>query len=648
MKERALGPEAALPEPARGSWRRRLPVGAEVQPGGGVHFRVWAPRCRQVEVLCERLAKEEGGPQLLVPLTPEADGYYAGFVPQAGPGTWYRYRLEGNGLFPDPASRYQPQGPHGPSEVVDPDAFVWHDAHWPGVSRRGQVLYELHIGTFTPEGTWEAACRHLAELADLGVTVIEIMPVAEFPGRFGWGYDGVALFAPYHGYGSPEDFRRFVDRAHALGLGVILDVVYNHLGPDGCYLGQFAEAYYHPQHRTEWGDTFNFDGPDSGPVREFILANAAYWITEYHLDGLRLDATHSIQDTSPEHILAAVARRVRQAAGRRATFLVAENDRRDTRLLRSSAEGGCGLDALWNDDFHHAALVAATGRREAYLTAYRGHAQEILSCARWGVLYQGQYHCWRRRRWGTPAGRLPPEALIHYLENHDQLANTRAGRRLHTLLSPGRLRALTAWLLLGPQTPLLFQGQEFAASAAFHYFADHHPDLASAVAQGRRQLFQQFPSLATPAMQARLPDPAAEKTFQSCKLDFSERQRPGHAELYALHRDLLHLRRRDPVLSGRQQRQIEGAVLSDQAVLLRYLTEDGQDRLLLFNWGADLALEALAEPLLAPPPEKRWQLLWSSEDPSYGGRGMPPLEDDGPHHLLAETTLLLVPCSSAP
>src|SRR5262249_12617616 len=320
--------------------KRRLPVGAEVQPEGGVHFRVWVPRRRAVSVVLE------GGPGagVEVVLTDERDGYFSGRSEAAVPGPRYRSLLDrGPTLYPDPASRCQPDGPHGPSQVVDPTAFRWTDGAWRGCGVEGQVIYEMHVGTFTREGTWAAAQRELPALSDLGVTVLEVMPVADFPGRFGWGYDGVNLYAPTRLYGTPDDFRRFVDRAHALGLGVILDVVYNHLGPDGCYLREFSPAYFTERYKNEWGEALNFDGPDAGPVREYFVTNAGYWINEFHLDGLRLDATQQIFDNSPENVLAALGRRVREAANGRATLIVAENELQQAKLVRPPEQDGYGL-----------------------------------------------------------------------------------------------------------------------------------------------------------------------------------------------------------------------------------------------------------------------------------------------------------------
>jgi maltooligosyltrehalose trehalohydrolase len=465
------------------------------------------------------------------------------------------------------------------------------------------------------------------------------MPVADFPGKFGWGYDGVDLFAPTRLYGAPDDFRGFVDRAHGLGIAVILDVVYNHLGPDGNYLRCFSKSYFTDRYANEWGDAVNFDGPDSGPVREFFVANAGYWIEEYHLDGLRLDATQQIFDASDEHVIAAIARRVRAAASGRRTFVVGENEPQHSRLVRPGSAGGFGLDALWNDDFHHSAVVALTGRREAYYTDYLGAPREFVAAAKHGFLYQGQHYLWQGKRRGKPALDLPAESLVIYLQNHDQVANSAAGLRGHQLTSPGRWRAMTAWLLLAPGIPMLLQGQEFAASTPFLYFADHRRDLAAAVRDGRREFLGQFPSIASPDAAARLADPSDPETFRRCILDFSERRK--HAPAYALHRDLLRLRRTDPVLGTRPAR-VDGAAIGERAWLLRYFGEAG-DRVLLVNLGADLTLAPMPEPLLAPPDDQSWHIAWSSEWPCYGGAGVPALYRGGSLHLPGESAMVLLP-----
>lgn len=629
---------------ARKSIARRLPVGADVQPGGGVHFRVWAPKCKQVAVSFD---DKEGPPAdhkpVVVELGAEGDGYFSGLVPQAAPGMMYRYRLDGAGAYPDPVSRFQPQGPHGPSQIVDSGKFAWTDHDWQGVTAKGQVLYEMHVGTFTKEGTWAAATRELPELAEAGITVLEVMPVADFPGRFGWGYDGVNLFAPTRLYGTPDEFRRFVDAAHAAGIGVILDVVYNHLGPDGNFLWQFAPDYFSNRYENEWGDAINFDGDNCAPVREFFLGNAGYWIDEFHLDGLRLDATQQIFDDSKEHILAAITKKVRQTAGKRSTYLVAENEPQDTRIVRPLDQDGFGMDALWNDDFHHSAMVALTGRSDAYYTDYRGTPQEFVAASKWGYLYQGQWYSWQKKRRGTPGLDLPPTAFIQFTQNHDQLANSGRGQRCQELSSPSRYRAMNALLLLAPATPMLFQGQEFAASTPFFYFADHKDELAKVVAAGRTKFLSQFRTLATPEMQARLPDPSDPTTFTRCKLDLTERRK--HAEEYALHKDLLRLRREDPVLSAQRRFGLDGAVLAEDAFVLRFFgTQHGDDRLLVINFGRDVRLNPAPEPLLAPPENMLWEVVWSSENPRYGGMTTPPLESpEFNWHIQGEAAVLLKP-----
>jgi maltooligosyltrehalose trehalohydrolase len=618
---------------------RRMPVGAEAV-AGRVHFRVWAPRARRVEVLLD----DAGGRTVLAP---EHSGYFSGYVAHAAPGTRYRYLLDGEGPFPDPASRFQPDGPHGPSEVIDPDAFEWSDRGWDGVEPDRRVIYELHVGTFTREGTWDAAARELPRLADLGVTVVEMMPVADFPGRFGWGYDGVNLFAPTRLYGTPDDLRRFVDRAHAAGIAVILDVVYNHLGPDGNYLGSFSDAYFTDRYQTDWGQPFNVDGDDSAAVREYLLANAAYWIREFHMDGLRLDATQSIFDAAegPAHIIAAVARAARDAAGGRSCYLVGENEPQDVIHVRAQTEGGYGLDALWNDDWHHSAIVALTGRNEAYYSDHLGVPQEFVSAAKYGYLYQGQHYHWQRQRRGTPGLRLRAECFVNFLQNHDQVANSMRGDRIHRLAAPGQLRTLTALLLLGPATPMLFQGQEFGASAPFLYFADHRAELADAVYRGRRNFLEQFPSIAQPQLMEEIDDPADPATFERCRLDHSERNTNAH--FYRLHCDLLRLRHDDETFRGRAPGGIDGAVLGGEAFVLRWFgaaADGSQDRLLIVNLGREMNFSPAPEPLIAPPAQCRWRAVWSSEDPRYGGLGHPPPEDDdGSWRIPGQCAVVLVP-----
>jgi maltooligosyltrehalose trehalohydrolase len=619
---------------------RQLPIGTELT-ADGAHFRVWAPECRSVRVEFE--SSQARSP---LELAPDEPGYFSGLASDAAAGDRYRLRLDGgNELWPDPASRFQAEGPEGASELIDPSGFIWDDSDWPGASIAGQVFYEMHVGTFTSEGTWPAAARQLPELARLGITVVELMPVAEFPGKFGWSYDGANQFAPTHLYGSPDDFRRFVDEAHRCRIAVILDVVYNHLGAIGeRLLRPFSAAYFSRSHKNDWGSAINFDGDECGPVREFFLANVRHWIVEYHLDGLRIDATQAFHDRSKSHILRDLAQEARSAAGGRKIIVAGESEPQRAELLRSADVGGCELDALANDDFHHAAMVRLTGRREAYYSDYEGSAEEFIACAKWGYLFQGQRYAWQDNPRGTPALDVKAERFINFLQNHDQLANSPTGLRAHELTSRGRFRAMTALFLLAPQTPMLFQGQEFAASSPFFYFNDCAAGDAGEVARGRAKFLSQFPSYALPEVQAHLPAPSDPDLFRRCKLDFGERQR--HAQVYALHLDLLRLRREDPVLRQHDAARIHGATLGPDAFLLRFLPEDPEvvsTRLLIVNFGPDLRRESISQPLIAPPNRTRWNILWSSEDSRYGGTGTPPLETPKGWQIPGETAVVLHP-----
>lgn len=597
---------------------RRLPIGAELL-ADGAHVRVWAPGHRKVTLVVE--SGTRSGPREVV-LDREPGGYHAAGVPGLVAGARYRFRLgDDPALLADPASRFQPDGPFGPSQIVDPHAFAWSDERWTGIAPERHVLYEMHLGTFTAEGTWRAASAWLGYLADLGITTLEIMPVADYAGRHGWGYDGVNLFAPCRRYGTPDDMRRFVDRAHSVGLAVILDVVYNHFGPAGNQLPAWSSAYQSDR-AGEWGATFNFDGQHSAAVRELVCCNAGYWVDEFHLDGLRIDATQAIDDRSPEHILAGIARAARAAGGTRRIFLVGENEPQDVRLLAPPI----GLDALWNDDFHHTARVAATGVIEGYLHDYRGTPQELVSTVKRGFLYQGQIYPWQRKSRGTSTRGVPRSRLVNFLENHDQVANIGFGERLCSLADPGTLRALTAVLLLAPGLPMLFQGQEHASIEPWRFFADHGNALGAAVRDGRAEFVAQFARLATPESQAQLAaiaDPTVEATFRSCVIDPRHR-RLDHPRV-ALHRDLLRLRRDDPAFTDPRPEAVDGAVLSDRGFALRYQQPDPLgDRLVLVNLGPTLVAGSVPEPLVAPPAGTGWRLLWSSEDPRYGGHGTSP------------------------
>ncbi len=580
---------------------------------GVARFRVWAPNVQRVEVVFEAPDARR------VPMTRQADGHHIAKMDDVAAGALYRYSLDGRGPFPDPASRYQPQGPHGPSMVVDASSYAWRDAGWRGASMRGQVIYEMHVGAFTRTGTLDAAAHNLAYLADVGVTMIEVMPIAEFPGRFNWGYDGVSLYAPYHHYGDYDALKRFVDAAHATGLAVILDVVYNHFGPDGAYHREFSPHYFTDRYANDWGDALNFDGAHSGPVRELVVDNACYWIRDFHLDGLRLDATQSIRDASERHVLGELSRRARAAAGERRIVLVAENEPQDVRCLADVASGGFGLDAMWNDDYHHAARVALTGSRDGYLHDYEGSPQEFVSTIKRCLLYQGQTYRWQKNRRGTRVRDEPAASFVHFIQNHDQVANTLRGERCTVNASPALVRTLTALTLLGPQTPMLFMGQEAGASEPFPFFADHDGELSARVRDGRREFLRQFAAYAGAAAQAAVPDPSDAATFEAAKLDIGEhcRERP----MYKLHRDLLRLRRDEPAIRAQARQSIDGAVLGDRAFVLRWF-EPAPDLLLVVNLGTQRLAITGSEPLLACAGDEQWNVAWSSEDPRYGGAGI--------------------------
>jgi maltooligosyltrehalose trehalohydrolase len=622
--------------------KRRYPIGAELIADNQTHFRVWAPKAKQVDLVLEENATKDSG-RTLHALDIEEGGYFSGAA-KAGAGDRYRFRVNNN-FYPDPASRFQPDGPHGSSCIVDPTRFQWSDAKWPGpagAGLKGQVIYEMHVGTFTKEGTWRAASQQLEELARIGITLIEMMPVADFPGKFGWGYDGVDLFAPSHLYGTPDDLRAFTDCAHSLGLGVILDVVYNHFGPDGNYLGGFSDDYLIRGNENEWGDSINFDDRNSGPVREFFITNGRYWIEEFHFDGFRFDALHAVRDRSNEYIIGEVGRAARKAAGARSIILIAENDRQEARMVRPRSEGGDDLDGMWNDDFHHSAVVALTNRKEAYYDDYRGSPQEFISAAKYGFLYQGQALSWRKASRGSSAFDIPPEAFVCFIENHDQIANTGPGERIRFQTSPARYRAMTALLLLGPWIPLLFQGEEFGASSPFMFFADiGDASVHDAIRKGRAEWLAPFLSLSEEEALKTLPAPDDPKVFARCKLDFSDRQK--NRALYDLHIDLLKLRREDSRFRQHTPGSIDGAVLGTTSFVLRYFSKEDDDRLLLVNFGERQVVHPASEPLLAPPAGYRWEMLWMSESPRYGGTGTTAIASEKQWFLPAESAVALRP-----
>jgi len=505
-------------------------------------FRVWAPGRRQVEVVLSC------GPR--VPMRPNDSGagfggWWAVSVAGAGPGSDYAFSLDGGPPRPDPRSAFQPQGIHGPSRVVDHAAFAWSDAGWRGVPLAGSVLYECHVGTFSSAGTFDGAIEHLRHLADLGVDAIELMPVAEFSGGRGWGYDGVDLFAPHHAYGGPDALKRLIDAAHACGLGVVMDVVYNHLGPAGNYLPEFG-PYFSAQHRTNWGEAVNFDGPGSDEVRRFVIDNALMWLRDYHCDGLRLDAVHAIVDHSATHILEELAVEVAALAAHagRPLFLVAESDLNDPRFVRSRDAGGYGLGAAWADEWHHALHATLTGDTSGYYADF-GPLPLLAKALRQAWVYDGTYSRYRQRVFGRPPAGLDGSQFVVATQNHDQVGNRAAGERSSVLMSDGRLRVAAALLLTSPFVPLLFQGEEWGAATPFQYFTGHEdPGLGAAVSQGRRGEFAAFgwdP--------ADVPDPQDPATFERSRLDWAETHSQRHASLLAWYRRLIALRRQVPALT---------------------------------------------------------------------------------------------------
>ena len=552
-----------------------MTLGALPLPDGrGVRFRVWAPSARSVVLHIRRAQLPAVSFQLAAAGDPlaassqlDAEGWKppgswtaeagrrlnAGcwelVVPDARPGDRYAYAVDGRDPLPDPASRFQPDGVHAWSEIVDPGAFGWTDVHWRGLDPRRAVIYELHVGTFTPEGTFAAATAKLPLLRDLGITAVELMPVADFAGRRNWGYDGVALFAPARAYGRPDDLRALVDAAHGLGLAVLIDVVYNHLGPEGAYLPSFAPPFLTASHQTPWGDAVNLDDEGSAGVRAWLTDNALHWIREYHADGLRLDAVHALIDASTQPFVADLTAAVHRADGRR-PLVYAEDSRNLAYLVQEVACGGWGLDGVWADDFHHVVRRMLAGDDRSYYVDYHGTAAELADTLRNGWLYRGQHSRHKGAPRGTSASAIEMRKAVVCVQNHDQVGNRAHGDRLHHAIDPASWRAAVALLLMSPMTPLLFMGQEWAASTPFQFFTDFEPDLGRRVVQGRRTEFRAFPEFATPEAATRIPDPQSDAAFERSRLKWDERGEPQHAAVVALHRALLHVRAANPALQG--------------------------------------------------------------------------------------------------
>jgi malto-oligosyltrehalose trehalohydrolase len=479
-------------------------------------------------------------------MSAQKNGWFALHIPTAKAGTRYAFHIDGDLTVPDPAARFNPDDIHGASEVIDPHAYAWNDGAWRGRPWHEAVIYELHVGTFTREGTFAAAIERLDDLAALGITAIELMPVADFPGRRNWGYDGVLQFAPDAAYGRPDDLKRLIDAAHARGLMVLFDVVYNHFGPEGNYLHVYAPAFFTQRHHTPWGAAINFDGKTSRTVRDFFIANALYWLEEFHADGLRLDAVHAIFDASRVPIIEELARAVHAGPARgRAVHLVLENDANQAKRLRRDRTGKPEVaTAQWNDDVHHVAHVLATGETDGYYADYAKQPASLFARAlAEGFAFQGEESAFRDgAARGEPSSSLPPTAFVNFLQNHDQIGNRALGERITHLADPQALRALYACILLAPATPLLFMGEEFAASSPFLFFCNFDGELARAVTEGRRAEFGRFARFADPSAREQIPDPNADSTFERSKLDWSERQRSPHREWLDFIRHLLALR----------------------------------------------------------------------------------------------------------
>ena len=565
-------------------------------------FEVWAPKASAVDlVLGDRR----------VPMTAEGGGWCA-VEADAEAGADYGFSLDGGDTLPDPRSPWQPEGPHGQSRVVDHDAFVWTDAGWKGAPLASAVVYELHVGTFTPEGTFEAAIDRLEHLVDLGVTAVELMPVAEFPGKHGWGYDGVSLFAPHHAYGGPEGLKRLVDACHARGLAVVMDVVYNHLGPDGNYLGSFG-PYFTDRYSTPWGDAINFDDRGSAGVRAFFIENALMWLDDYHCDGLRIDAIHAILDTSAVHILEELAENVERLENHlgRDLFLIAESDLNDPRVIQRRETGGYGIDAQWSDDLHHALHSVITGETEGYYSDF-GEMQHLATALQEGFVYGGRYSPFRDRVHGrSPAG-IPGYRFLGYIQNHDQVGNRARGDRLSAIVPPDLLKVAAAVVLTAPFVPMIFQGEEWGAGTPFLYFTDHtDPELGRAVSEGRRREFEAFgwdPS--------EVPDPQDPSTFERSKLNWAEASQDPHAEILEWYRDLIALRKELPDLGDGRLDQV-----------VTFFDED--QRALILQRG-DVTVGCNFSDAYVEVPAERGsstrQLLASSEDPGWdeGGLVLPP------------------------
>ena len=602
--------------PTEKKWGLRF--GASVRSGYSVEFRVWAPNLTNLAVRV--MGGNEGEPSRTIPMRQSSDSEFVATVPQVGAGADYVYVLDGERERPDPVSRWQPGGVHAPSRVVDPASFRWSDQGWSGIPLRDFIIYELHTGTFTREGTFESMIPRLPYLRDLGITAIEIMPVAEVPGNRNWGYDGASLYAPQSSYGGPTGLKKLVDACHQHGLAVVLDVVYNHLGPEGNYLPEFAPCFT-DTHHTPWGKAINFDGPESDGVRGFIIDNALYWLTEYHVDALRLDAIHGIYDFGARHILDELSQAFQDQARRlqRQAWLIAESDLEDVRIINPRAKGGYAFDAQWHDDFHHALYALLTGQREGFLMDF-GAVANLSKSVTEGFVFDWKYSHYRRRNYGSSSKDRPGEQFVGFIQNHDQVANTSRGKRLSSLVSSGQQKLAAVLTLSSPFLPLLFMGEEYGETAPFLYFTSFDdPGLAAAVTAGRKK------ELGSHYSESEFADPQAPGTFEHCKLDWSKTEVSPHAEILRLYRDLISLRRRHLSLAN-CRKELTEIQFNEQRkwLLMKRSDPSGSGALLVFNFSS----EAQSIPVLDS--DHSWRLaLWTGDAIYGGGSGPRPVERPG-------------------
>jgi maltooligosyltrehalose trehalohydrolase len=600
----------------------RMTYGATPLAGGGARFRAWAPKPEQISL---KLYRE---PPRLIPMQRAGEDFEV-VIPDANPGDRYSFVLDATRERPDPVSRLQPEGVHGPSEIIDPDSFPWSDQDWTGVPLAGLIFYELHTGTFTPEGTFESIIPKLLHLIDLGITAIELMPLAAFPGSRNWGYDGVDLYAPHAAYGGPVGLKKLVDACHSAGLAVVLDVVYNHIGPEGNYLSEWG-PYFTDRYRTPWGEAINYDGPGSDGVRRFIIDNALYWLTEYHIDALRLDAIHGIFDFSAYHVLAELRDRfhtIAAALGRQA-WVIAESDLNDVRVIQPRARGGYGMDAQWLDEFHHSIHSVVTGATRGYLAGF-GRLEHLRKALTDGFVYDGVYSAFRRRRFGSSSKDQPGDRFVAFNQNHDQIANTAGGRRLSRLVPLEQYKLVAALLFCSPYLPLLFMGEEFAETAPFLYFTSHtDPELAKAVTQGRLKEVADF------ALEEDFSDPQAPETFEKSKITWPLVNDPSHAAILRLYRDLTALRKATPALNN-CRRDLMRVTINEDAGMLTLERSDpsGSRAALICNF------KTVEQPIPSTISGAGWRTALLTASDKYAG---PSHHNAPPPSLPGESALLFV------